>query len=178
MRKVIRQLAMVFAIVLGPLITAHVMAPSHQLTQPNVIVEVFDHSLDPFVPMWQKEVGRRFSNTVVVLCHGGDFVRGEWVVGSQPGSGHIEKVDDVLARVKAQYPGRQLVLLACNTGHLTPKISGVYYATASVWCIPDRAITPELMQNHDALLTLDGESQNRWTDSPDVVGNIFEFIRS
>lgn len=182
MRKLLNKWLISLMLILGPTlagyITMSLTAPTHQLAQPNVIVEVFDHSLDQFVPMWQKEVGRRFSNAVVVLCHGGDFVRGEWVVGSQPGSGHIEKVDDVLARVKAQYPGRQLVLLACNTGHLMPKTPGVYYATASVWCIPDRAITPELMQNHDSLRTIDGDSHSRWSDDPDVVGNIFEFIRS
>lgn len=182
MRKVFTKVLLMLSLLIGPslggILTMHFMAPTNQLTQPSVIVEVFDHSLDQFVPMWQKEVGRRFSNAVVVLCHGGDFVRGEWIVDSQPGSGHIEKVDDVLQRIKIQYPGRQIVLLACNTGHLKPATPDVYYAASSVWCVPDRALTPDLFENGDLNKTLNGEDKSRWEDDPDVVGNIFEFQKS
>lgn len=172
--SLVMSLMFVSGLIFGTLLTP---APSHQITQPNVIVEVFDHSLDPFVPMWQKEVGRRFTNAVVVLCHGGDFLRGEWIVGSQPGSGHVETVDAVLMRVQKQYPGRQVVLLACNTGHLTPKTKDVYYAMSSVWCVPDRGINgPDAIGSRR--LTLDGQLENRWDGDSDVVGNIWEFVKS
>lgn len=155
-----------------------------QIEQPNVVMEVLDPSLEVYSAMWQKEVGRRFSNAVVILCHGGDFVEGEWIVGSKPGSGHVEHIDQTIARVKALYPGRTVVILACNTGHLKPKIPGVYFAPSSVWCIPDRAITPEMFRNGIAFRTLNdedepaSESQSRWDSDPDVVGNIWEFLRS
>jgi hypothetical protein len=62
------------------------------VAQPRVIMEVLDPSLEQFSTMWRDEIGRRFDNAVGVLCHGGDFVPGEWVAGTsdQPWA-HVSK---------------------------------------------------------------------------------------
>lgn len=162
--------------------------PIHRISthtnQPAVVMEVMDPSLEVFAPMWQAEIGRRFPHAVGVLVHGGDFVRGEWIVGVGIGH-HLMRTDDLVASMKSQYPDRTIVLLACNTGHLQLRDPDVYYASASVWCVPDRALTPEMFQNGLANLKVDsgfdGEDGNRapqksrWQEDPEVVGNIWEF---
>lgn len=141
--------------------------------KPDVIMVTLDPSLTRFEEAWRVEIGRKFHNAVAILVHGGDFLPGEWIVGSQPGSGHVELATDVVKRVQAQYPGRTVILLACNPGHIKLGIPGVYYATSSVWCIPDRNITDENAESRDAQEIL---GPSRWQMAPDVLGNIYEFV--
>lgn len=152
--------------------------------QPAVIIETLDPSLDRFAAAWKKEIGRRFDSAVGVLVHGGDFVEGQWIIGSRPGSGHVEPVNAVLDRIQEKYPGRIIVLLACNTGHL--KLSGrpgVFYAMAPVWCVPDRSMAgfdlTALYETFDygdvSVLDVFGD---RWVSEPDNVGNVFEFVEA
>ena len=135
--------------------------------------------------MWRDEIGRRFTNAVGVLVHGGDFVEGQWIVGThrQPWE-HVTPIQTLVRDVQAKYPDRTIVLLACNTGHLPLGIPGVYYASSSVWCVPDRAITPDMFENGLAMQKLDKPwcqiivepVKTRWQEDPDAVGNIFEFV--
>lgn len=162
----------------------NIPAPSRP-AQPAVIVEVLDPSLQPYADKWQKEIGRRFDNAVGLLFHGGDFVRGQWIGGTTPGIHHVEPIQDVVKRFQKLYPGRTIVLLACNTGHLDLGIPGVYYAKSSVWCVPDRQVQQGDPESR-ATLDEDGPSEDQETTpiqapprseiDPDVVGNIFEFV--
>jgi hypothetical protein len=84
----------------------------------------------------------------------------------------------------AKYPGRTVVLLACNTGHLKLGIPGVYYAKSSVWCVPDRNVADFIELQFHRLGIFDRKAQvvfvprpkSRWQVEPDLVGNIFEFV--
>lgn len=171
-------LALIFLLGIGGCSHAPSLAP-----QPAVVMRVLDPSLEMYSTLWQREVGRRFTNAVVILVHGGDFVEGQWIVGDwQYRSGmHVRSVASVIAEAHAAFPGRTIVLLACNPGHIDlPKYADidvpVYYAKSSIWCVPDRdtaEVAPSL-----TFKTLGGRSPtfDRWSDDPDVVGNIFEFI--
>lgn len=158
-----------------------------QQVQPAVIMEVLDPSLDQFAPMWRTEIGRRFPNAVGVLVHGGDFVENQWIAGVSFTPRHVTPMAEVVRFYQAKHPGRTIVLLACNTGHLKLGIPGVFYAHSSVWCVPDRGITPEMYSNGLATERMSDGSrgfefsdptlaqQARWEAEPDIVGNIYEF---
>lgn len=104
---------------------------------PPVIFKTYDPTLEKYNIGWSKEVQRRFPNSVVVAVHGGEKIEGEWFVNTQP----YQKRAAVLCReVQALYPDRTVVLIACNPGHLKLGVPGVFYATDSVWCVPDRAL--------------------------------------
>lgn len=158
-------------------------------SQPEVIIETLYPGLEVFAPMWQKEINRRFHNAVGILVHGGDFEDNRWIVGSalQPQQ-HVSTAVDIVRHFQDKYPGRTIVLLACNTGHLKLGIRGVFYAQSSVWCVPDRAIDlPEVtpfQANQTLIFGLKAKAKadriallsNRWDTAPEVVGNIFEFV--
>lgn len=167
--------------------------------QPAVVMEVMDPSLNQYAPLWQKEIGRRFSNAVGVLCHGGEFIEDEWIVGSPTYGRSAQTADSLVAHFQAKYPGRTIVLLACNPGHLHLHVKGVYHATDSVWCVPDRengkagqdlAKLGERNDDKRGLPDDDGDQTpteerghpapeikiNRSDLEPNVVGNIFEFV--
>ena len=140
--------------------------------QPDVIVENLVPSLDRYAPMWQQEVGRRFHHSVVILVHGGDFLEGEWIVGSEQYGHPVITAKQVVRHFQQQFPDRTIVLIACNTGHLRLGIPGVYYAHSSVWCVPDRDVFRSL---DGANKMLDGQEQDRSALEPEIVGNIWEF---
>lgn len=133
-----------------------------EIEQPAVVVETLDPSLARYSPLWQAEIGRRFSHAVGVFVHGGDIVDGEWVVRTSIRPGHSMRVQEVVSHFQALYPTRTIVLLACNPGHLKLGIPGVYYAKSNVWCVPDRALA---------------EVTDRWQKYPEVVGNIYELVK-
>lgn len=144
---------------------------------PTVIVETLDESLQPFSNFWRTEVARRFPDAVVVACHGGEFIEGEWLVKS-PEFGKAAITADKLAQhFKDKYPGRVIVMLACNPGHLHLHVSGVYHAMDSVWCLPDRATMSDQVHNRLMLDGGFGEREDRWVGDPNVVGSIFEFLQ-
>jgi hypothetical protein len=156
--------------------------PAHALSaQPPVVIETLDPSLERFNEMWRKEIARRFPNAIAVLVHGGDFVEGQWIVGTNIAKDRrVMPAADVVRHYQKLYPGRTLVLLACNPGHLKLGIPGVYYAKANVWCVPDRALTSEHFKVYlgDAGLRTDGSraiGDARWEKDGNTVGNIFEF---
>jgi hypothetical protein len=169
--------------------------------QPPVIMETLDPALLQFEAMWRDEIGRRFPNAVGVLVHGNDFVEGQWVVGSHARlRRHVTPAREIVAKYRAKYPGRTLVLLACNTGHLNLEGvgRGVFYFKSSVWCVPDRALTPDMAPyafakivepnaEHEAagtsfipsvIVTVAERSRTRWESDPDTNGNIFEAVEA
>lgn len=160
--------------------------PARHTDGPDVIVEVLDSSLDEYVNPWKIEVARRFHHAVVILGHGGDFVQGEWITQGSAIPGHVIHVQDLVRMVQAKYPDRVVILLACNTGHVRLGIPGVYYSESPVWCLPDRAITPDMAQGTLAYRTLDmgifddtpsnGPRLSRWQLEPDDTGNVYEFV--
>jgi hypothetical protein len=165
--------------------------PSRELPQPPVVMEVLDPSLQQYAPMWQREIGRRFPYAVGILVHGGDFVPGQWIAGSDPTHEHVEPMQQVVHRIQARYPDRTVVLVSCNPGHLKLGIPGVYYGTDSIWCVPDRELTAEyfstarekiewyghpLQEDPYSLPFGNAPAHTRWQDDPTVLGNIFEFV--
>lgn len=170
-------------LIVGILTTASVLAfifapsgqRSQETVQPAVIMEVLDPSLEGYAPLWKAEIGRRFPNAVGILLHGGDFVEGQWIVGGHISPRHVSPVREIVEHYQKLYPTRTIVLLACNTGHLSLGIPGVYYAKSSVWCVPDRAIP--IADGFDYKATVDGGEVTRASIDPDVVGNIYEFVR-
>lgn len=165
------------------------------LDRPGVIMEVLDPSLEMYAVGWQKEIARRVPNAVGVLCHGGDFEQGRWIVASD--SKHIQTARDVVLKYKDMYPGRTIVLLSCNPGHIKLGVPGVLYAHSSVWCVPDRELKPSMSDAERMAKLFD---HGFWTPKvpdesvpapvkilpvrpvvgrsdamPEIVGNIFEF---
>lgn len=212
MKDVLRYVAvLVFTfLVLFGLLAYLPSAPQHvqnvyESNQPQVVVECLDDSLTKFVPAWKTEVARRWHEPcVMILCHGGELCKGEWVVKVNE---QIERTDDLVIEMQRKYPNRTLILLACNPGHLALKEHGVWHSQDSTWCIPDRAVTPADFSNGLATETLwnlpqgndnpddqpvpatqpaydpeDEQPQSeptgptRWQLEPDITGNAYELI--
>jgi len=176
----------VLSVLIGTLTVINTYNPAVP-SGPRVVMETLDPSLEQFEAMWRDEIGRRFDNAVGVLVHGGDFVEGQWIAGThvRPDK-HVTLMTKVVEDAKKKHSGRTVVLLACNTGNLKLGIPGVFYATSSVWCIPDRAIRPEMYQNANFRQTLGGivilpsksfHQMTRWEWQPDYVGNVWEFVK-
>lgn len=169
------RIVLAFALLLVALIW--VARPAHKdpaattPATPQVIVDLLDPSLEQFAVPWEQEIGRRFPHSVAVLCHGiGGGVKNEWLVAPFGGIGGVQHIDTLIAREKALYPDRTLVILCCNVQHdVLHGYSNVFYAPSSVWCIPDRSLE---LPRAEANSTLD----NRFTGDPDATGNVFEFI--
>jgi hypothetical protein len=162
----------IFALTEGPQV---VTVDRQENSQPGVIMEVLDPSLESFAPAWKAEIARRFPHAVGVLVHGGDFIEGQWIVGANLSPHHLSTTKEVVEHYQKLYPDRTIVLLACNTGHLKLGIPGVYYFKSSVWCIPDRGLGQEDKENAEKLL--DGTVQTRWQQDSDVNGNIYEAVK-
>jgi hypothetical protein len=145
---------------------------------PTVRVEVLDPTLQRFAEPWRAEVSRRFPDALVILVHGGDFVEGQWLCSSRSYN-HYTLVTEVLRHYRELYPARTLVFLGCNTGSIRLHgLPNTFYALASVWCQPDRAVGDDLK---DALLTFDSgldPALSRWAESPDYVGNVWELVEA
>jgi hypothetical protein len=178
-----------------PAIPGH--AASTAPAQPDVIVECLDESLASEAEPWRTEVARRFHNSVEIFCHGNSQIAGQWVIvpRSQP-----ILVGDFLAVERVKYPGRTLVLLACNEKHyVLHGFPNTYYSPSSVWVVPDRAVIADETVKYS--LTVDsvhpdpfpglppgllpfvfpaapsvGERHSRSFYDPDCVGDIWEFV--
>lgn len=179
MKFTIGLILLISAFVFGAMILGAVSVPAPQasLSQPPVIMEVLDPSLQQYAVDWEQEIGRRFPHAVGILCHGGDFIEGEWLCTNK-NFAHYTTVAETVQHYQRLFPDRTIVVLCCNTGHLHLNIPGVYYSHSSVWCVPDRAVTDH---SPDAGLMIDGSviadsAASRSSAAPDVVGNIYEFI--
>lgn len=151
---------------------------------PDVIMRVLDPSLEQYSVMWQNEIGRRVHHALGIIVHGGDFVQGQWIVGTNEyASGeHVKTAQEVVTYYQNLYPDRTIVLISCNTGHVPLGIPGVYYAKASIWCVPDRnvtdpAVASKLLDKIKLYTVGEAQLSSRWETYPEVVGNIFEFVR-
>lgn len=136
---------------------------------PQVDVFCMDQSLEGFAPAWRVEVGRRFPDAVVLLCHGGELSNGEWLVKAPAFDLPLMTAEHLVLHFQTKFPGRPVVLLACNPGHLHLHVHGVWHARNSVWCVPDRATGGSETNDHLQMGT-------RWDAAPDVSGNVFEFV--
>lgn len=178
-------LVLISVLTLNALFTYKSSVPSG----PDVVIETLDPSLEVYATYWQNEIGRRYHNSVGILVHGGDFIEGQWIAGSNYAMHRrATPMTEIVEHYQKLYPTRKVVLLACNTGHLKLGIKGVPYATASVWCIPDRELKPEhfatathTLNKGEILIITNLEPKKkieltRWQARPDVVGNIFEFV--
>lgn len=172
----VKSLLLIIGFIVGLMVLVEISSTKHErhTPTPNVIMDVRDESLEQFSAAWATEIGRRFPNSVGVLCHGGDAVHGEWLCKSESGRkafGHLITIEQLISIEQARYPGRTIVLLSCNVEHdLLTGHPGVYYSPSSVWCVPDRAVIDKPEPTNRA--TLDGRSLRE----PEVVGNIFEFL--
>jgi hypothetical protein len=112
-----------------------------ELKQPAVIMETLDPSLEQFAPLWRDEIARRFPYAVGVLVHGGDFLEGQWIVGAHVQRGrHVSLATDIIRRIiRRSIPAGRSSSSPATPGTCALHVPGVYYARASVWCVPDRA---------------------------------------
>lgn len=159
---------------------------SNVTRSPAVSMNVLDPTLYEYSVMWQIEVARRFPDAVVIMVHGNDFVRGQWIVGSDASREHVETLDAVIARY--QQPNRPFVVISCNPDHLVlHDRPGVFYFMNSVWLVPDRdtaLVTPEtalrrlLFGQRAAAAERKTLTAGRWLQAPEVNGNIFEAVEA
>lgn len=160
---------------------APVLAPP-----PMVIVLPLDPSLNQFAEAWRAEVSRRFPDAIVLLMHGGNFVGDEWICTASV-YGKYTNVPDVIRYEQKQHPGKAIVVLACNPGHIQLHgFPNVYIALDSVWCIPDRATggasanlmrkldQPDFDPDDDESPSAGAAQGSRWASDPGVVGNVYE----
>lgn len=174
----------------GSLLLANFLTPARKFADPSpdIVMESLDPTVLPYENLWATEITRRFHGAVGVIVHGGDFVEGQWVVGTswQPWK-HITPVEEVLTHFEHLYPDRTIVLVSCNPGHV--HLHGhprVWYALDSVWVFPDRAMGKETeagakfrtIDNNLWAAILADNDQNRWTKFPTIVGSIFEFVNA
>jgi hypothetical protein len=155
--------------------------PPQSVGSPDVILDCQDTTLKPFVNQWQAEIGRRFHYAVGILCHGGEVVQGQWLVMGRPGEERpAETVAQVVAEEQKAYPGRTIVVLACNPYHeVLHGMPEVYYFPSSVWALPDRDVSPDgqifLKTSGNPFVEGDVHVPRSVAD-PDTCGNIFEAI--
>jgi hypothetical protein len=172
--------------------------------QPAVIMVVLDPTLNSIAPTWQHEIARRFPNAVGVFVHGNNYVEDEWIASTAL---HATPEVKLARKYKRLFPGRTIVILSCNPGHLKLGEPDVYYAMSNIWLIPDREL--KLEDGGLGRLTMNGDpttqpstqpaaplfdltplsflrptqpqvvrpDPTRWERDPDCVGNIFEFVK-
>lgn len=121
--------------------------------RPGITEVVFSDDMIPFTRFWTVEVQRRHPNAVVVFSHGLD-VNGAWWCEGYDGP---EPVAEMLEGVQARHPDRHVVLVVCNPLGVRLDATGISYAGADIWLVPDRVLS------------------TRSLEAPAVVGNIFEF---
>lgn len=159
--------------------------------RPPVIVDCLDPSLEPYAKMWGEEVARRSQNAAVVVCHGADYVPGDWTVKASMSPGHFTKTTDLIDAKLKQHKGRQLFIVSCNPGHIRlTGYPGVFYALDNMFCIPDRELTPSAFLGDEAFKVFDGlvtipvfsrplfDTRTRWERWPGCVGNVWEMVEA
>lgn len=166
----------VLLVMLGFVAAVGCLNHAHRLVKmptppPRIDVEHWAESIsDDYVLEWRLEIARRYPDAVIVICHGDDNEKGEWCFYPDKsinfGIGLVNTplppftVVSGVAKLKAKYPGRTIVLMTCNPGHHRLTIPGVVYSLESVWLEPDR------FQKSRSIL------------HPEHVGNIFEFVEN
>lgn len=115
--------------------------------------------LDYTLPLWEKEIARRFPDAYVVAVHGGD-VAGQWVCQNPDNISELISTRSLAEKLVAKYPGREIVLLSCNPGHYHLNMPHVWHALDDVWFLPDE------WNNEDRSADI------AW------VGNIWEFVNN
>lgn len=125
------------------------------------LVICYNADLAPGAGYWTAQASERYRDFVLLMVHGG-VLSGEWVTLAD--SGVIERFEDVVARVRARYPGVRIVAVVCNPGRIESGAPGLTYALGDVWVVPDDAVAPLV---------------GRLRDLPrDGVGDITEFVEN
>lgn len=108
------------------------------LTADQHVVFSFCKSLDEYATMSYREAARRFTNPVVVLCHGGtDPASRRWALYADNDRGGKMFTDEVAAAMAKRFPDRDIVFFSCNRDHHRINVPRVWYFTEVVWCMPD-----------------------------------------
>jgi len=91
---------------------------------------------------WKQQIARRYKDAVMVVCHGNTGPDGQW--WAYPDYEAPLPMKDLVKRVRAIYPNRRIVLIACNPDALVFNEPGVTYAKESVWFWPDDIMVTNL----------------------------------
>jgi len=110
---------------------------------------------------WQQEVEKRYDDAVMLIVHG-NTRNGEWY--AYPDFESPIPMECAVERLKKRFPGRRIVLVACNPDGLTFDIPGVTYAKENVYFWPD----------HNVLTDLDA----KYPEDGGGIGSIWEFIEN
>lgn len=107
--------------------------------------------------LWRAEVSRRFSDAVMVFCHGNQ-INGVWCI--VPAEGKPVPVQTFAEQMARDFSGHPVVLVTCNPAHAKIHVRGVYYANDVVVMRPDKSGNLAFMI------------------CPEAVGNVFEFVET
>ncbi len=151
---------------------------------PSVIAICDDPDLQPAAVMWQNEVHRRFSNAVILVAHGQDINGEFYCFPNGTLEGGIRVVDEIKV-LQAEYAGRTICFLACNPQHIVLHgYPNVYYSSSETWVIPDRDVLDAGVSEEQLTAKMQDDEggpvapENRWAESPDVTGNVFEMLEA
>lgn len=125
---------------------------------PTIDDEVWCPSLEGIME-WHREVQRRFSDAVILHCHGGEL-NGEWYLLPEGINEQPIRMLDAIKKLRKKYGNRKIVIACCNPGHFrldAADVGDVVYPTESIWQRPDKA------------------TSFRSVMDPATPGNIFEF---
>lgn len=167
MREYIKSQIQFTLIVVLVAVTALQFAQPHIETRGsarNFTLIVGSEDLGAFTGEWMDEVGRRYSDALVVFVHGDSDPRDQWYYRSrfdEDGG----KVEDMLRALRLSNPNRRIVLVCCNPGGYNVTIPGVTYAASNVWLVPNSFQSAGKNFVRDAL-------------AGPATGDIFEFVET
>jgi hypothetical protein len=139
----------------------------------DIILESYSPSFDDIAMMaWGTEAVERFGPGVVIVgAHGWYAVKGDWLVfpttlNSTDTPDRPWPVETLIAYEEAAHPTGMIVLLCCNSDHVTlhghPR---VWYSHTDNFITPTRFTSP-------------AEQIKRRLGYPDIVGDIDQFINA
>lgn len=85
-------------------------------------------------PLWRTDAGRRIKGRPVLLVVHGGTQGGRWVC--QPDEGPTMPVESAVRLLKAVFPGREVLVIACNEDGHALNVPGTWYAKQIVWAKP------------------------------------------
>ncbi len=101
------------------------------------IIDCYNKSLEPYKYGCYMEAKKRFSNPVVVVCHGRTQLNNWVAVTDNDG---IIVVNDLAWKYSLKYKDCDIVLFICNFDAHTLNVPRVWYFKQSVWMMPDSEV--------------------------------------
>lgn len=110
------------------------------------------------VQAWKDEVARKYTDAVLIICHGTDY-NGQWCfvpqrlvmtpLGPMVQFGRPVPVSEGIKLFRKKYGMRRLVLATCNPGHyrLSFLDGPVTYATDNVYVYTDRLVRSRMAEH-------------------------------